>query len=73
MVQLGMVGIWQLMLLGVFLITILLTVIALVDILSNEFKGNNKVIWVLVVLLSNFFGALLYFTIGRKQKIRQGF
>lgn len=46
-----------------------LTIMALVDILRNEFSGNNKIVWVLVVLLLNFFGAILYFVIGRKQKI----
>ena len=46
-----------------------LTIMALVDILRNEFSGNNKIGWVLVVLLLNFFGAILYFVIGRKQKI----
>lgn len=48
-----------------------LTIMALVDILRNEFSGNNKIVWVLVVLLLNFFGAILYFVIGRKQKISE--
>ncbi|WP_428743681.1 PLD nuclease N-terminal domain-containing protein [Tenacibaculum sp.] len=33
--------------------------------------GNNKIIWVLVVLLTNFFGAVLYFLIGKEQKIKK--
>ncbi|MBJ6367167.1 PLD nuclease N-terminal domain-containing protein [Snuella sedimenti] len=45
------------------------TTIALIDILRNEFSGNNKIVWLLVVLLGNFLGALLYFIIGRKQKL----
>ena len=40
-----------------------------IDILKNEFSGNNKIAWVLVVLLGNVLGALLYFIIGRKQKL----
>lgn len=46
------------------------TIIALIDILKSEFTGNNKIVWVIVVLFSNFFGAILYFLIGRKQKIK---
>ena len=65
-----MIGAWQLILILVIIfLGILPTIIALVDILRSEFKGNNKVVWVLVVLFTNFFGAILYFLIGREQKI----
>ena len=70
MIHLGMIGPWQiiLILVTVFL-GILPTIIALIDILKNEFKGYNKIVWILVVLFTNFFGAILYFLIGREQKI----
>ncbi len=45
------------------------TIIALVDILRNEFTQNNKIIWLLVVLFTNIIGVILYFIIGRKQKL----
>ncbi|MCF8360212.1 MAG: PLD nuclease N-terminal domain-containing protein [Prolixibacteraceae bacterium] len=45
------------------------TIIALIDILKSNFESNNKLIWVLVVIFTNIIGAILYFTIGRKQKI----
>ena len=45
------------------------TIIALIDIVKNEFSGNNKIVWLLVVLLGHFLGAMLYFIIGRKQKL----
>ena len=65
-----MIGPWQIILI---LITVLLgiipTIIALIDIARNEFSGNNKIVWLLAVLLGNFLGALLYFIIGRKQKL----
>jgi hypothetical protein len=48
----------------------LLPLIALIDILRNEFEGSNKIIWVLVVLFFPFIGTLLYFIIGTGQKIR---
>lgn len=47
----------------------ILIISALVDILRNEFKGNNKIVWVLVVLFLPFLGSLLYFGIGKSQKI----
>jgi hypothetical protein len=71
MVDLGMIGAWQLILLVVVLLLgVLPTIIALIDILKSDFRGNNKIVWLLVVLLTNFFGAILYFLIGREQKIK---
>ncbi|MCC4212902.1 PLDc N-terminal domain-containing protein [Leeuwenhoekiella parthenopeia] len=68
---LGMVGPWQILLiliLGVF--GLILPLIALIDILRNDFKGNNdKIIWVLVVLFFNIIGSMLYFAMGRKQRV----
>jgi hypothetical protein len=69
MIQLGMIGVWQMILIFIFLfIGVLPTILALVDVLKSEFKGNNKLIWVIVVLFGNFLGAVLYFLIGRSQK-----
>jgi len=45
-------------------------VIALVDILRSEFEGNDKVVWVLVVVFFPFLGSILYFIVGRSRKIR---
>jgi hypothetical protein len=70
MIYIGIIGTWQLILILVVLfLGVLPTIIALVDILKSEFKGNNKIVWILVVLFTNFFGAILYFLIGREQKI----
>lgn len=43
---------------------------ALVDILGNEFTGNNKLIWLLAVIMVPMIGMILYWFIGREQKIR---
>jgi hypothetical protein len=64
MIYLGMIGAWQ-----IILICILPTIIALINIVRNEFTRNNKIVWLLVVLFGNFLGAVLYFIIGRKQKL----
>lgn len=53
--------------LGIFIF--LLPVIALIDIVRSRFEGNMQLIWVLIVLLLNFVGAVLYFILGRKQKV----
>jgi len=44
-------------------------IMALVDILKNEFTGSNKIIWLLVVAFLGPVGLILYFTIGKKQQI----
>ncbi|MEZ4841595.1 MAG: PLD nuclease N-terminal domain-containing protein [Flavobacteriaceae bacterium] len=64
---LGFIGPWQIILLLLFFI---LPIIALIDVIKSEFEGNNKLIWVLVILFFNFIGSILYFIIGAKQKIR---
>jgi len=64
------IGPWQIILILVcVLLGFLPTIIALVDILKNEFSGQNKIACLLVVLFTNIFGAILYFLIGRKQKL----
>ncbi|KAF0219253.1 MAG: hypothetical protein FD174_2339 [Geobacteraceae bacterium] len=43
---------------------------ALIDILKSEFTGSNKVVWLLMVMLVPLIGAILYYFIGREQKIK---
>ena len=54
----------------IVLLALALPIIALIDILRSEFKGNDKIIWILLVLFINVIGTLLYFMIGAKQKIK---
>ena len=42
---------------------------ALVDILRSEFTGSNKLIWLLAVIMVPMIGMILYWFIGRGQKI----
>jgi len=51
------------------ILAIILPIIALIDILNNDFKENNKLYWVLVILLTSLIGVLLYYKYGTKQKI----
>ncbi|HRX82190.1 MAG TPA: PLD nuclease N-terminal domain-containing protein [Pirellulaceae bacterium] len=42
----------------------------LVDCLTKEpSEGNDKIIWVLVIVLLNWLGALIYFCVRRPQRI----
>ena len=69
MIYLTTIGPWQIVLILVLLLLLITPIIALVDILKSEFNGNNKLVWTVVVLLGSFVGALLYYLIGRKQKL----
>ena len=44
---------------------------ALVDILKHEFTGSNKIIWLLLVLAVPLIGVILYYLIGREQRISE--
>ncbi len=49
---------------------LLVPIIALIDIIRSDFRGSNdKLIWVIVVLFLNIIGALLYWVIGRNQRV----
>jgi len=51
------------------LIGLALPLFAIIDILRNEFKGDNKIIWILIVLLFPYLGSILYFFIGSNNKV----
>jgi len=42
---------------------------ALVDILRSEFVGLNKLIWLALVIFLPLIGVILYYFIGREQKL----
>ncbi|RIV27288.1 hypothetical protein DYU11_02960 [Fibrisoma montanum] len=65
----GLGGIELLFVLAILGFFILLPLIALIDALRSSFHGNDKLVWVLVILLFPFLGAILYFVIGRNQRI----
>jgi hypothetical protein len=65
----GIIGPWQILIFLAFFLFLVPWIIALVDILSNEFTGNNKLIWAFVVALTGIIGAVLYFIIGLRQKL----
>ena len=67
----GNIGIGEILVLLIFLVLpIVLWLIALIDILKSNFSGNNKVVWIIVVILLPILGAILYFLIGKAQKVK---
>jgi hypothetical protein len=54
----------------IFSLLILLPIVALFSLLKFNFKDSTtKLIWVLVVLLVPVAGPILYFIIGRRQRV----
>ena len=52
------------------LLCIILSIIALVDIVKSEFRGNDKLVWVVIIISFPLIGSILYFTIGAQQKLK---
>ena len=66
-------GTSELIMLSIILfIPLILMAWALVDVLVSNFKdGTVKLLWVIVILFVPLFGWILYFLIGRNQKVIQ--
>ncbi len=46
----------------------LFPLLALIDVATGRFEGNDKIVWVLLIIFLPFLGALLYFLIGRDKR-----
>lgn len=53
----------------VVLFIFLFPLLALISALTSQFPGNEKILWVLIILFLPFLGSLLYFLIGINQRI----
>ncbi|HEY5974114.1 MAG TPA: PLD nuclease N-terminal domain-containing protein [Geobacteraceae bacterium] len=62
----GLVGVALSIVLGVAVFALWLW--TLVDILKSEFIGNNKLVWLVAVILVPVIGVILYLVMGRGQK-----
>jgi hypothetical protein len=56
------------LLIPVVLIELALLVTALVDLIRREKTRGPKWVWVLVIVLFNFIGPIVYFVAGRKEE-----
>ncbi len=57
---------WEL-LLPIILIQFVLMVIALIDIFKAKETRGPKGLWIVIVIVVNFFGPIAYFIFGRKK------
>ncbi|RBQ28601.1 PLDc N-terminal domain-containing protein [Aliarcobacter vitoriensis] len=57
------------------LIVFIFIIYTLIDVVRNEFETNTiKIIWVLIIILfAPPLGSILYFLVGRQQKIKKDF
>lgn len=46
----------------------ILPIVALFHILQNEYKGRNRLIWLLIIVFLPIFGSILYFIMGKRYK-----
>jgi hypothetical protein len=54
----------------IFLLEVGLLVFALVDVVRRKrVRGDSKVLWILIIVLVNLIGPILYLLIGRKEEI----
>jgi hypothetical protein len=58
--------IWQIIL----FVTLFFWLFCVIDVLRSSFNGNDKLIWVLVLLFVPILGPFLYLFIGRNKRIR---
>ena len=58
--------------LGLTILGLVFWIWMLIDCLKYEpSEGNDKVIWVLVIVLLNWVGALVYYIVRRPERIKQ--
>jgi len=51
------------------LIVVVFWIIQIVDCLKSNFSGYNKIVWILVLIFLGPLGALVYYFLGKDQKI----
>jgi hypothetical protein len=56
------------LLIPVVVIELGLMIAALIDLIRREQTNGPKWIWILVIVLVNFIGPIIYFIIGRKEE-----
>lgn len=56
-------------LIPLILIELVLLVVALVDLIKREnVRGGNKIVWVIIIVLIQMIGPIIYLVFGRQEK-----
>jgi len=71
MTFLFLAGAGILMILFFIFFILLLPLLALISVLMNDFRGNDKIMWVLIIIFLPFLGSVLYFLVGRDRRINR--
>jgi hypothetical protein len=67
--NLGILEISLIVLLAILVVMSIIWLVALIEILRSDFRKKSKGIWLLTVIFIPFFGAIIYFIIGRSRRI----
>ena len=52
------------------ILALVLWIWALIDAIQNPaLSGNERLIWILVIVLTSWIGALIYLVVGRKRRV----
>ncbi|HRJ28772.1 MAG TPA: PLDc N-terminal domain-containing protein [Cyclobacteriaceae bacterium] len=63
-------GMEWIIILVAFSLSLILPILAISDIIKGDFRNpNDKLIWILVVLFMPIVGSMIYFWVGKGQKI----
>lgn len=62
---------FKLIFLTIGILGMILWIKAIIEIITHEFRGNDKIVWLLLVVLIPFIGTILYYLIGQNQKIEK--
>ena len=70
--NLGLLLIFLILFASIFGIFVLVVWIwALIDCLNSEKNTSDKLLWILLIVLFNIIGAILYFILGRSKEVKQ--
>ena len=65
-------GFFWLFFFGLAIASIVFWILMLVDVVKSDFKEeNDKTVWVLVVALAGVIGAIIYYFVGRANKVEK--
>jgi hypothetical protein len=64
------VGLLELVVIFVLLVPLSLALLAILDVVRSDFRrDSDRVLWAIIVLLVPVIGPVLYYLVGRKQKL----
>ena len=68
----GRLGVPELLIIFLIFVPTILWIWAIVDCATKEpAEGNDKIVWILIIVLGHWIGALIYFFVRRPRRIAQ--